>query len=68
VTVTEELMKQVKRFVSAVNKSMDFVRIEQFIFEESDYEMISMKEVKEIRDIFKAFDIKIKEITTKVIN
>lgn len=61
-------MKQVKRFVSAVNKSMDFVRIEQFIFEESDYEMISMKEVKEIRDIFKAFDIKIKEITTKVIN
>ena len=53
-----------------MNKSMDFVRVEQFIFEEADYEMISLKEVREIREIFKAFDIRIKDINVnaKVLN
>ena len=44
---------------------MDFVRIENFVFEEADYEMISYKEVKEIKDIFRAFDIKIKDLSIK---
>ena len=46
---------------------MDFVRIENFVFEEADYEMISYKEVKEIKDIFRAFDIKIKDLSIKKI-
>lgn len=41
---------------------MDFVKLENFIFEESDYELISLKEVKEIRDIFKAFYIDIRDL------
>lgn len=63
--VTDELLKSSKRFLGAFNRVMEFVRIEHIIFEESDYELISYKEVKEIRDIFRAFDIKIKDLTAK---
>ncbi len=57
VEITDEVLKLVEKFIANFNKSMDFVRIEYFVFEEADYEMISFKEVKEIKDIFKAFDI-----------
>ena len=63
--VTDELLKGSKKFINGFNKAMEFVRIEHIIFEESNYELISYKEVKEIRDIFRAFDINIKDLSVK---
>lgn len=55
-------MKGLKRFIENFNHVFEYVRIDQFIFEESDYLYVSEKEVKEIRHIFMAFDIDIKEL------
>ena len=37
VNVTDELLRNSKKFISGFNKVMEFVRIEHIIFEESDY-------------------------------
>lgn len=63
VELTDEVLKQTRKFIVFFNKTMEFVRLESFVFEESDYELISFKEVKEIKDIFRAFDIKIRDLT-----
>ena len=62
---TDEVLKGIKRTIAQFNKVFEFVYIQNFIFEESDYEIISFKEVKEIKEIFKTFEIRIKELTVK---
>jgi hypothetical protein len=39
---------------------MEYVQIKEFIFEGANYELISLKEIREIAEIFKQFDIPIK--------
>lgn len=51
-----------KKFLVQFNKLLEFVCIQNFVFDDSDYENISLKEVREIKDIFMSFDIKIKDI------
>ena len=63
VDTTDDVLLAVKKMITLFNKSFEFVQIEVFVFEEADYILVSEKEVKEIRDIFKAFDISIKELT-----
>jgi hypothetical protein len=36
------------------------VRIENFIFDDSDYQIVSEKEVTEVREVFKTFELEIK--------
>ncbi len=51
-----------KKFIQLFNKTFNHVKLEIFVFEEADYVFVSGKEVKEVRDIFRAFDIDIKEM------
>ena len=53
-----------RRFIQAFGKAFEFVTIQSFVFEKADYKQISLKEVREIREIFKQFDIAIKELTS----
>jgi hypothetical protein len=54
-----------KIFIRKFNKIFEYVSLERFVFEESDYEYVSIKEVKEIQAIFKTFDITIKAMSPK---
>jgi hypothetical protein len=53
-------LKGVKKFLQLFNKVLKHVKLETFVFEEADYVFVSEKEVKEVREIFRAFDIEIK--------
>jgi len=50
---------EAKKLINSFNKAMGHVRIAQFVFDEADYLLVSKKEVAEIRDIFKAFEIEL---------
>jgi hypothetical protein len=63
VETTDDVMRLSKKFIGLLNRCFEYVEIKTFIFEESDYEEISYKEVMEIKDIFNAFGIQIKELT-----
>ncbi len=65
VETTDEVLRQKKKFLSQFNKVFEFVYLQTFIFEEADYEFVIRKEVSEIREIFKTFDIRIKELKMK---
>lgn len=62
VDTTDQVLKGVKRFLSLFNKVFTHVKLENFVFEEADYVFVSEKEVKEVREIFRAFDIEIKQL------
>lgn len=62
VDTTELVLKGVKKFIALFNKSFNFVTIECFVFEEADYAFVSEKEVREVRDIFRAFEIDIRQM------
>lgn len=57
---TDQVLKGVKRFINLFNKVFHHVKLETFVFEDADYVFVSEKEVKEVREIFRAFDIDIK--------
>lgn len=59
-------MKGAKKFTSFFNKALEFVKVEIFVYEEADYCFVSQKEVNEVREIFKAFDIQVRELKLKV--
>lgn len=62
VDTTQDVLQGVKKLLSQLNKNMEFVQVGVFVFEEADYKFVSLKEVNEVREIFKAFDIYIKEL------
>ena len=45
--------------MQGINKVFEYVKIDGFVFDEADYLMVSEKEVKEVIEIFKTFDIDI---------
>ena len=57
---TEDVLKSIKRFVQNINKVFEYVKIDGFVFDEADYLVVSEKEVKEVIEIFKTFNIDIK--------
>ena len=59
VEATKTVTQVSRRFLALFNRNMEHVRIDRFIFEEADYETVAVKEVREIREIFKAFGIRI---------
>lgn len=62
VNSTEDVLTGVKKFINTFNKALEFVQLETFVYEEADYAFVSEKEVTEVREIFKAFDIHIKDL------
>lgn len=56
---TENVLKGIKKFVQNINKLFEYVKIDGFVFDEADYLLVSEKEVKEVIEIFKNFDIDI---------
>lgn len=63
VDTTESVLKGIKRIISAFNRNLEYVRIDTFVYEEADYMFVSEKEVKEVKEIFRAFDIDIKTLS-----
>ena len=62
VALTDDIIKRVKTFFSKFNKTMLYVRLETFIFQEADYMEVSLKECDEIAQIFSAYDIQINKV------
>lgn len=59
---TEEVLKYLKRFYAQFNSCLEFVHVKNFLYENADYRDISIREVKEIREVFTMFDIDIREL------
>lgn len=59
---TEEVLKSLKRFYTQFNSCLEFVHVKNFLYENADYRDISIREVKEIREVFTLFDIDIREL------
>ena len=47
---------------------MKHVRMDSFIFDEADYQMIAQKELQEVGSIFEAFGLKIKSLNDQQID
>ena len=62
VDLTETLIRKVNTFFNKFNKSMLFVQLDTFIFQEADYITVSMKECEEIAQIFSAYEININKV------
>lgn len=58
---TDEVMNGLSQFMASFNHTFEKVCINTFLFDGADYQLICTREVNEIRDIFKQFDIYIKE-------
>ena len=55
-----------KKFLSSINRALEYVKVDIFVFEEADYAFVSQKEVNEVREIFKAFDIQVRDLKVKM--
>ena len=45
--------------MASFNRTFEHIYIKTFIFDNTDYKMVIVREVEEIRDILKIFDIKL---------
>ena len=63
VQVTEQFLRKVGPFFKNFNKNFQFVKLDQFIFQEADYVDVAKKEVEEIASIFSKYDIIIDKIS-----
>ena len=57
---TDEVLRSLKRFYTQFNSSFEFVFVQHFLYENADYREVSIREVREIRDVFNMFDIEIR--------
>lgn len=64
IETTDEVLRSIKTFISAFNQTFEFVSLANFMFEGTDYRQISVKEVSEIRAIFKQFGLEIKDLAS----
>ena len=62
---TDEVLKNMRHFINKFNRTFEFIYVKEFVFEHAGYKQICENEVREIRDIFKLFDIRIKELSRK---
>lgn len=58
IDTTDDVIKEQRRFISSFNRTFDHIYIKTFIFDNRDYKMVIMREVDEITDILKTFDIR----------
>ncbi len=62
VDTTVHCIKAIKKFMNQFNKLFEQVRLINFVFEEADYCLVAEKEVSEVRDIFRAFEIEVRPL------
>ena len=67
VELTDILIKKINNFFNRFNKTMTYVKLEQFIFQEADYMEVALKECDEIAQIFSAYDIHINKVENEYI-
>jgi len=54
---TNSLLKQLPSFLNKLNQNFDFVRVDRFIFEGSDYAEVARKETLEICQILEIYRV-----------
>ena len=57
VFMTDQVLKMSKFFFRHFNKEFFYVRLDQFVFQDSDYLEVAVKEVEEITSIFASYEI-----------